>query len=229
MNPAVTETEPAFIADDGIGWSRRGMAHRVATEIAPGSYVNLGMGMPLLVADYIPHEAEVFLHSENGILGLGPGADEDHRDPDLVDAGKGWATLRTGAATFDSSMSFCIVRGGRLSLAILGGMQVAVNRDLANWTAPGRTPGVGGAMDLVAGCQATWVMQAHQGKDGASKLMLECTLPLTGRGVVDRVFTNLGVFEPLGDAFRVIELAPRVSREVVARSTDAPLEWKDAE
>lgn len=229
MSTATMQPAAEFVAENGVGWSRRGIAHRAAVDIEPGSYVNLGMGMPLLVADYIPQEAEVFLHSENGILGLGPGADEAQRDPDLVDAGKGWATLRSGAATFDSSMSFCIVRGGRLSLAILGGMQVGVNRNLANWTAPGRTPGVGGAMDLVAGCKATWVLQAHRGKDGSPKLMRECTLPLTGRGVVDRVFTDLGVFEPLGEAFRVVELAPGVSRELAADATDAPLIWKEAE
>ncbi len=215
---------PLF-APDGSGWSRLGMAARAARDLAPGSYVNLGLGIPQIVADFIDDSQEIFLHSENGILGLGPAPAEDSIDLDLIDAGKRYVTIREGASTFDSTLSFSIVRSGRLDVGILGAMEVAPNGDLANWTAPGRTPGVGGAMDLVVGCKSVWVLVQHQGRNGDSKLLPACTLPLTGVGVVDRVITDLGVFEPAGDAFRVLELAPAVDRDRVTAATAAALDW----
>lgn len=211
--------------NDAIGWSREGIAERAARDIEPGSYVNLGLGIPQQVAEYIDDSSEIFFHSENGILGFGaPPAAEDE-DIDLIDAGKRYVTARVGASVFDSALSFSIVRSGRLDVAILGAMEVAPNGDLANWTAPGRTPGVGGAMDLVVGCRSVWVLVQHRGRAGDSKLLPACTLPLTGVGVVDRVITDLGVFEPAGAAFRVRELAPGVDRELVERATAADLDW----
>lgn len=221
---AATTADP-LLAANGIGWSRLGMAERAARDLEPGSYVNLGLGIPQIVADYIDETQEIFLHSENGILGLGAAPHDDDIEIDLIDAGKRYVTIREGASIFDSTLSFSIVRSGRLDVAILGAMEVAPNGDLANWTAPGRTPGVGGAMDLVVGSRAVWVLVLHQGKNGDSKLLPACTLPLTGAGVVDRVLTDLGVFEPAGDAFRVLELAPGVDRERVSAATAAALDW----
>lgn len=215
----------ALLAPDGVGWSRLGMAERASRDLVDGSYVNLGLGIPQIVADYIDDAREIFLHSENGILGMGAAPADEDGDIDLIDAGKRFVTMREGGSIFDSTLSFCIVRSGRLDVAILGAMEVSPNGDLANWTAPGRTPGVGGAMDLVVGSKSVWVVVLHRGRDGASKLIPECTLPLTGVGVVDRVLTDLGVFEPTGSAFRVLELAPGVDRALVESATAAPLDW----
>lgn len=219
------QVAPVLLAGDAVGWSRFGIAHRVAQDIVDGAYVNLGMGIPLHVADYIPDEVEVYFHSENGILGLGPSPKPGMDDSDVIDAGKRPSTLVAGASVFDSSLSFAMIRGGHIDLAVLGAMEVTPGGDLANWTAPGRTPGVGGAMDLVQGARRTWAVLQHTDKAGASKLLERCTLPLTGAGVVERVITNLGVFEPAGVAFRVIELAPGVDRDLLERSTEAALDF----
>ena len=205
------------------GWSRHQLAERVAADNPDGACVNLGIGIPLLVPDYLPADREVLFHSENGIIGLGPKPAPDDVDFDVTNAAKEYATLIAGASTFDSSLSFGIIRGGHLDIAVLGGMQVTPDGDLANWAAPGRTPGVGGAMDLVAGARETWVVMEHTDKHGRPKLVERCTLPLTGAGVVDRVYTALGVFVPAGAAFRVVELAPGVDQDEVSRQTAAPL------
>ena len=214
-----------LIAEGGIGWSREGMAQRVARDLEPGVYVNLGIGVPQLVAEFVTDEEEIFFHSENGILGLGPAAPSDREDPDLTDAGKRFVTLAPGAAIFDSSMSFAMIRGGHVTYSILGAFEVAVGGDLANWSVPGRTPGVGGAMDLAANAKILWALLQHRDKKGNSKLLNACTLPITGTGCVDRVFTDLGVFDPIGTAFKVVDLAPGVTRELVEEATEGPLDW----
>lgn len=209
-----------------IGWSRDQIAARAARGIWDGAYVNLGIGIPQQVADHLAPGIEVFLHSENGILGLGAAATEESFDPDLTDAGKRNVTLVPGAATFDSSDSFGIIRGGHLDIAILGAMEVASNGDIANWTAPGRMPGVGGAMDLVAGAKALWVVMQHCEKSGRPKLVPSCSLPLTGTGVVQQVVTNLGVFVPRGTYFAAIELAPAVTEDAVRASTGTEVRFE---
>jgi 3-oxoacid CoA-transferase B subunit len=201
------------------GWSRDQIVARAARDIWDGAYVNLGIGMPQQVADHLAPGIEVFLHSENGILGLGGTATEENLDLDLTDSGKRNVTLVPGAATFDSSDSFGIVRGGHLDVAILGAMEVSGGGDIANWTAPGRTPGVGGAMDLVSGAKTLWVVMQHCEKSGRPKLVPSCSLPLTGTRVVRRVVTNLGVFEPCGTYFAALELAPGVTEDIVRAST----------
>lgn len=206
-----------------IGWSREDVCRRVALDIPDGSYVNLGIGMPLTVSDYIPADRDVFFHSENGILGMGAAPAEEDQDDDLVNAGKGHASLVAGASLFDSAMSFAIVRGGHLDIAVLGGMEVTASGDLANWTAPGRPPGVGGAMDLVQGAGQVWVVMDHVNKHGTSKLMAHCTLPITGQRVVSRVYTDLGIFAPRGSWFEVLELAPGVTMNDVQARTDMPV------
>lgn len=226
MSGVIPSQSGALVSADGVGWTREGLAARARQDLRSGSFVNLGIGIPTLVADLLEPEAEIYIHSENGILGAGPGAVDGQEDPDLVDAGKRHITLVPGASTFDSSLSFAIMRGGHLDYSLLGGMEVACNGDLANWAAPGRTPGVGGAMDLVQGAKEVWVLLLHRGRDGESKLRVRCALPLTGAGVTTRVYTDLGVFEPIGDSFRVIELAPGVSRELAIEATEAPLSWE---
>lgn len=208
-----------------IGWSREELAARARHDLRAGSFVNLGIGIPQLVADSISPEDEIYIHSENGIVGAGPGALSGREDPDLLDAGKRSITLVTGASTFDSALSFAIMRGGHLDYSLLGGMEVACSGDLANWAAPGRTPGVGGAMDLVQGAKEVWVLLLHRGRKGESKLRVRCELPLTGAGVATRVYTDLGVFVPQGDSFRVLEVAPGVTRELLDEATEAPLDW----
>jgi 3-oxoacid CoA-transferase subunit B len=205
------------------GWNRHQLAQRVARDVAEGWYVNLGIGMPLLIARYIPDGREVLFHSENGLLGLGGEPALDQVDLDVTNAGKQYSTLLPGASSFDSALSFGMVRGGHLDLAVLGAMEVSAGGDLANWTAPGRTPGVGGAMDLVQGARRLWVVMDQLGKDGRAKLVADCALPLTGAQVVDLVFTDRGVFVPRGRHFEVVELAPGVDPDEVRRTTGAPV------
>lgn len=199
------------------------MAHRAAQEIAPGSVVNLGIGLPTLVADVLPPDADVWLQSENGLLGMGPFPHEGEEDPQLINAGKQTVTLVPGASTFDSATSFAMIRGGHVDLAIMGAMQVAPNGDLANWSVPGgRTTGVGGAMDLAAGARRLVVVMRHQARDGSHKLVATCTYPLTALGVVSRIITELGVFDPAEHHFSVVELAPGVTLGEVEARTGAP-------
>lgn len=213
------------MSDTDLGWSREELAQRVARDIPDGSYVNLGIGIPMMIPSRIPADREVWFHTENGILGLGGVPDPDEIDLDVTNAGKEYATIVAGASIFDSSLSFAIVRGGHLDIAVLGGMEATPAGDLANWTAPGRTPGVGGAMDLVSGAKQVWVVMDHTDRRGHSKLMRQCTLPLTGARCITRLYTALGVFCPVGGHFDCIELAPGVSEETVRELTDAPVEF----
>ncbi len=205
-------------------YSKEDMARRAAAEIPAGSIVNLGIGLPTLVADYLP-EGHAWLHSENGLLGMGPFPYEGEEDPNLINAGKQKVTVLPGGSTFDSAQSFAMIRGGHVDLAILGAMQVSAAGDLANWAVPGgKVMGIGGAMDLATGCRRVVVMMQHATKDGEHKLVAACTYPLTARAVVGRVITELGVFDPRPDGtFQVVALAPGVERAEVARLTGAPL------
>lgn len=204
-------------------WSRDEMAARAAEEIEEGMVVNLGIGIPTLVANHLPDTLDdIMLHSENGLLGMGPFPYEGDEDPQIINAGKQTVTVATGGSTFDSTLSFAMIRGGHVDLAVLGAMQVAQNGDLANWSVPGRLiTGMGGAMDLVSGAKRVIVISTFRTKKGKAKLVGGCTLPLTGVGCVDRVITDVGVFDPVGEGFRVISLAPGVTRE--ALGDDVPL------
>ena len=203
------------------GLSREGIARRLALDLRDGYVVNLGVGIPLLVPRFIPAGTEVILHAENGVLGLGPPPPPDRADPDLTDAGKQPASLISGAAIVDSAMSFAIVRGGHLDVAVLGALQVSARGDLANWYVPGKNPAVGGAMDLVAGAREVWVVMEHLDRAGRPKIVEECTFPLTGRRVVDRVYTDLAVFGMVDGRLRLAECAPGVTPEAVRARTAA--------
>ncbi len=206
------------------GWDRSQMAARAALELKDGYYVNLGIGIPTLVANYIPEGVNVTLQSENGMLGMGPFPYDDEVDADLINAGKQTITELDTSSYFSSADSFAMIRGGHIDLSILGAMEVAENGDLANWMIPGKmVKGMGGAMDLVAGVKRVVVIMDHANKAGASKLLKECTLPLTGTGVVDRIITGLGVFDIVDGGLKVVEFADGVTIDDVEAATEATI------
>ncbi|HVZ89946.1 MAG TPA: 3-oxoacid CoA-transferase subunit B [Polyangia bacterium] len=207
-----------------MSWSREEMVRRAAAEVQPGQIVNLGIGMPTEVANYIDPDAGVTLQSENGLLGMGPYPTEDEVDARLINAGKETVTALPGASLFDSAQSFAMIRGGHIDLAILGGLEVAANGDLANWTVPGKLiTGMGGAMDLAAGAKRLVVLQSHAAKDGSPKLVNRLSLPATALGCVNRVITELGVFDVGGDCFVCAVRADGISRDTIQKSTGAPV------
>ena len=207
------------------GWDREAMARRLAQDIPNGSYINLGIGIPELVAKFVPEGRTFIYHTENGLLGMGPSPEEGQEDPELINAGKRHVTANPGAAYFHHADSFAMIRGGHLDLSILGAMQISQTGDLANWSTgkPGAIPAVGGAMDLVAGVKRVFVLTQHTTKTGEPKLVESCTYPLTGQGVVDRIYTDLAVIDITPAGFQTVELAPGVPFEHVQALTGAPL------
>jgi 3-oxoacid CoA-transferase subunit B len=207
-----------------MAWTKEEMAARAANEIAPGTIVNLGIGLPTLVADYLPDDLGIWLHSENGLLGMGPFPYEGEEDSQIINAGKQTVTIVPGGSIFDSATSFAMIRGGHVDLAILGAMQVGQNGDLANWAIPGgKVMGIGGAMDLASGARRILVMTTHQTNKGEPKLVARCTYPLTAKGCVHRVISELAVIDVTPEGFRLVELAPGVSEDEVRSKTGAPL------